>query len=114
MARAAAIQMVSGPDVEANLIEAERLIRRAADSGAELAVLPENLACVIAAGRAGEHASGRRSWGLSMIIDPWGDVLVSLESGPGVAVAELDPESVRERFPALSHRRLGTSGEGVS
>lgn len=44
MARAAAIQMVSGPDVEANLIEAERLIRQAAESGAELAVLPENFA----------------------------------------------------------------------
>ncbi|HYW03997.1 MAG TPA: carbon-nitrogen hydrolase family protein [Gammaproteobacteria bacterium] len=76
----------------------------------------ENLAYVIAAGQAGEHASGRRTWGHSMIIDPWGDVLVSLESGPGVAIAELEPETVRERrerFPSLSHRRLGTPGEGA-
>lgn len=46
MSRVAAIQMASGPNVNANLAEADRLIGRAADSGAELVVLPENFALI--------------------------------------------------------------------
>jgi predicted amidohydrolase len=44
MSRLAAIQMASGPNVNSNLLEADRLIARAADAGAELVVLPENFA----------------------------------------------------------------------
>ena len=44
-----------------------------------------------------------------MIIDPWGDILAELESGPGVAVADLDfnhVEGLRKSFPVLKHRKL--------
>lgn len=68
----------------------------------------ENLAYVVAAGQAGEHPNGRKTWGQSMIVDPWGIPLDSLEQSPGVAIADMDSErlqSIREHFPALEHRR---------
>ncbi len=69
----------------------------------------ENQCYVLAAGQWGEHADGRRTWGHSMIIDPWGEVLASLEEGEGVIVADADMDilrRVRESIPALQHRRL--------
>lgn len=69
----------------------------------------ENQCYVLAAGQGGRHQSGRRTFGHSMIIDPWGDTLALLPEGEGVITATLDPvrlHSVRTRLPALSHRIL--------
>ena len=69
----------------------------------------ENQCYVIASGQGGTHESGRRTYGHSMIIDPWGDILAVLPEGEGVLVAELNPTrlaSVRSRLPALQHRLL--------
>ena len=69
----------------------------------------ENQAFVIASAQGGLHENGRRTWGHTMIIDPWGGVLAMQAEGPGVVMAELDFEqlrSVREQLPSLQHRRL--------
>ncbi len=69
----------------------------------------ENQCYVLAAAQSGEHPGGRRTWGHSMIVDPWGRVLGCREQGEGVLVADLDRAElarVRERLPALTHRRL--------
>lgn len=69
----------------------------------------ENQCFVIAPGQAGEHVNGRRTWGHSLILDPWGETLALLEAGEGAAIAALPRErleDVRRSFPALTHRRL--------
>ncbi len=69
----------------------------------------ENLAYVLAPAQGGIHASGRRTYGDSMIVDPWGQVLSRVRTGPGLALAELDPAriaAVRHSLPALEHRTL--------
>ena len=69
----------------------------------------ENLSFVIAAAQWGRHASGRETYGDSMIVDYWGNVLARLPTGPGIVVAELDLQAQRDArrdFPALSHRVL--------
>ncbi len=69
----------------------------------------ENQAYVIASAQGGNHENGRRTWGHTMIIDPWGTVLSQQASGPGAVVCELDRqhlEAVRQQLPALQHRRL--------
>ncbi|MBC6402768.1 MAG: carbon-nitrogen hydrolase family protein [Hyphomonadaceae bacterium] len=62
---------------------------------------------VLAPAQGGEHADGRRTWGHSMIIDPWGHVVAHLEHDrPGFIFAELDLEKVgeaRRRIPAWQH-----------
>jgi deaminated glutathione amidase len=71
----------------------------------------ENQCYVIAAAQGGTHQNGRRTFGHSMVVDPWGVVLaVQAEEGEGVVLAELDPAriaSVRTQLPALEHRRIG-------
>lgn len=69
----------------------------------------ENLACVVAPAQGGTHENGRRTWGHSMVVDPWGTVLARQSEGPGVVLAELDATrlaSVRRQLPALEHRVL--------
>jgi predicted amidohydrolase len=70
----------------------------------------ENLCYVLASAQSGLHENGRETYGDSMIVDPWGQVLARVtEPGPGLAVANIDLEHQRElrtRFPALTHRRL--------
>ena len=69
----------------------------------------ENQCYVLAPAQGGRHPSGRVTWGHSLVIDPWGEVLACREEGPGVVVADLDPAriaSVRESLPALRHRCL--------
>ncbi|GAB1388526.1 MAG: hydrolase [Rubrivivax sp.] len=69
----------------------------------------ENQCYVLAAAQGGRHDNGRRTWGHSMVVDPWGEVLACCEEGPGLALAELEPEriaKVRAQLPALAHRRL--------
>jgi predicted amidohydrolase len=68
----------------------------------------ESLVYVVAAGQCGEHAGGRLTYGHSMIIGPWGEILAELAEGPGVACADLDMialAQLREKFPVLNHRR---------
>jgi predicted amidohydrolase len=70
----------------------------------------ENLAYVVAPAQGGLHENGRRTWGHSMVIDPWGVVLGQRDAdGAGVIQAELDPKrlaQVRQQLPALAHRVL--------
>jgi predicted amidohydrolase len=69
----------------------------------------ENQAFVLAAAQYGIHSPTRRSYGRSMIVDPWGTVLATVPDGEGFATAELDLESlerVRLQLPALRNRRL--------
>jgi predicted amidohydrolase len=68
----------------------------------------ENQCYVIAPAQGGLHENGRRTFGHSMIVDPWGEVLAMQPEGEGVVLADLDPEriaSVRRQLPALRHRR---------
>ena len=70
----------------------------------------ENQCYVIAPAQGGTHESGRRTWGHSLIVDPWGEVLAQRDEGEGVVAATLERErlvSVRAQLPALAHRRLG-------
>jgi len=69
----------------------------------------ENQAYVIAPAQGGLHENGRRTWGHTMIIDPWGEVLACLPEGEGLVLAELDRArlaQVRRQLPALQHCRL--------
>ena len=69
----------------------------------------ENQCYVIAAAQGGRHENGRSTWGHSMVVDPWGNVLAVLPEGAGVVLAELDLRrlaAVRLQLPALTHRRL--------
>lgn len=69
----------------------------------------ENLCYVLAAAQGGTHPSGRRTWGDSMVVDPWGAVLERLPEGPGVVSAEMDTSRIAElraSLPALEHRRF--------
>jgi nitrilase len=68
----------------------------------------ESLVYVVAAGQWGEHAGGRKTYGHSLILGPWGELLAELPTGPGVVCADLDIirlEELRQRFPTIQHRR---------
>lgn len=69
----------------------------------------ENQCYVLAAAQGGVHPGGRRTWGHSMLIDPWGEIIAQHADGPGVVIGDIDPEriaDVRSRLPALAHRML--------
>lgn len=69
----------------------------------------ENQCYVLAAAQGGKHANGRRTWGHSMLIDPWGEVIDCLPEGPGIAQGVIDLQriaDVRASLPALVHRVL--------
>lgn len=106
------------------------LFRRMLDEGAELFAVPsaftmrtgrahwevlvraravENLVYLVAAAQGGYHLNGRETYGDSMIVNPWGEVLDRLARGSGVVLAELDRryfEHTRMRFPSIQHRKL--------
>ncbi len=106
------------------------LYRRLVDDGAEILTVPaaftettgaahwgtliraravENQCYVLAAGQVGTHATGTASFGHSMIVSPWGEILAEVAGGAGVAVADIDRavlDDVRSRLPALRHRRV--------
>ena len=71
----------------------------------------ENLATVIAPNQAGHHASGRRTYGHSLICDSWGQITSEARSDANeIVIADIDrgrAARIREGFPCLSHRRLG-------
>ena len=69
----------------------------------------ENQAYVIASAQGGLHENGRQTWGQTMVVDPWGQILGQHATGAGVVVCDIDParlQSVRQQLPALQHRRL--------
>jgi len=69
----------------------------------------ENLSFVLAAAQGGTHPSGRRTWGQSLLVDPWGTVLAEQAQDPGVVMAELKAAHLaqcRSQLPALQHRLL--------
>ncbi|WP_096698265.1 carbon-nitrogen hydrolase family protein [Polaromonas sp. AER18D-145] len=66
----------------------------------------ENLAYVVAAAQGGAHDNGRRTWGQSLVVDPWGEVLGEQAQGPAVVLAEVSAarlRAVRLQLPALDH-----------
>ncbi len=70
----------------------------------------ENLCHVMAPAQGGLHTNGRRTFGHSMVIGPWGEVLARQGEGEGVVMARLDRQRqdiVRRQLPALAHRVLG-------
>lgn len=69
----------------------------------------ENQCYVLACGQGGTHASGRKTWGQSMLIDSWGEIVNQLANHEGVVIGEIDLQkikSVRSKLPALRHRCL--------
>ncbi|PJJ21515.1 nitrilase [Janthinobacterium sp. OK676] len=69
----------------------------------------ENQCYVLASAQGGLHPNGRRTWGHSMLIDPWGEVIAVLPEGEGVVSGEIDLvflAGVRESLPALTHRTM--------
>jgi nitrilase len=69
----------------------------------------ENQCYVLAAAQGGTHPNGRRTWGHSMLIDPWGAVKSVLAEGEGVVAGEIDlgyMQGVRDSLPALKHRTM--------
>ncbi len=68
----------------------------------------ENAAYVVAAAQSGLHQDGRSTFGHSLVVDPWGKVLLDMGEGQGVGFAEIDLEVVqkaRKQIPVLEHRR---------
>ncbi len=107
------------------------LYRKLTDMGAELFVVPsaftyitgrvhwevllraraiENLSYVVAANQGGDHQNSRRTYGHSMIVSPWGEVLKSMtDPKPGVIVSEVKLKELhakRDEFPSLAHRSM--------
>ncbi len=63
---------------------------------------------VVAAAQVGKHQDGRETYGHSLVVDPWGKVLLDMGEKPGLGFADFDPaqvEEVRSRLPAILHRR---------
>ena len=63
---------------------------------------------VIAAAQAGQHEDGRETYGHSMVVDPWGEVLTEMDGAPGLAFVDLTLDriaEVRRRIPVIEHRR---------
>jgi deaminated glutathione amidase len=100
-----------------------------ADEGAQLLVVPaaftvptgeahwhtllraraiENAAYVVAAAQRGHHQDGRNTFGHSLVVDPWGTVLLDMGEEQGVSFAKIDldlVEKARQQIPVLDHRR---------
>jgi len=73
----------------------------------------ENLAWVLAPAQGGKHQNGRETHGHSMIVDPWGKVVAERAAGPGVVMADIDPQfqtKMRKSLPALEHRVMRDRG----
>jgi predicted amidohydrolase len=69
----------------------------------------ENGAFVIAPAQGGHHANGRKTYGHSLIVSPWGEILAEAGTDPGIILAEIDPSlsvQARARIPSLLHDRV--------
>jgi nitrilase len=106
------------------------LFRRLREQGAEWVALPsaftwntgdahwhalvraraiENQLWMVGPGQGGYHSERRRTYGHSLVVDPWGRILTELGEGPGLVTAELAPDrltDIRTRMPVWEHRRL--------
>ncbi|HEV2100134.1 MAG TPA: carbon-nitrogen hydrolase family protein, partial [Stellaceae bacterium] len=113
-----------------------QLYRRLAQAGADFLAIPsaftvptgkahwhvllraraiENGCFVFAPAQWGEHAEGRRTFGHSLIVGPWGEVLADADDGVGIVSAQIDPARIaeaRRMVPSLGHDRPFTSPEG--
>ena len=70
----------------------------------------ENTCFVIAAAQCGKHHENRSSYGHSMVIDPWGEVLLDMGEEIGVGFVDIDVDRIQEirgRLPCLKHQKLG-------
>ncbi len=68
----------------------------------------ENACWLVAAAQTGKHEDGRSTYGHSLVVDPWGRVVLDMEKAPGLAIVDVDPaavDDVRTRVPVLAHRR---------
>ncbi len=78
----------------------------------------ENTCFVLAAAQGGKHENGRETYGHSLIVDPWGEIIAEGGTEPGVITALIDPAKVtdaRKRIPSLQHGRrfaLADPGKG--
>lgn len=83
----------------------------------------ENACYVIAPAQVGAHSNGRTTYGHSLVVDPWGEVVAERAAEPGVVFADIDAARVRQiraQLPSLAHRRpdvfdgvfAGVSGDG--
>jgi nitrilase len=69
----------------------------------------ENQCYILAAAQGGRHQTGRRTWGQTVLIDPWGEIKAELMEGEGIILGEIESDvlgTVREKLPALRHKRL--------
>ncbi len=69
----------------------------------------ENQCYVLAAAQGGHHENGRRTWGHSMIVSPWGEIIAQHAEGEGIVIGEIDGNylaTIRTQLPALQHRLL--------
>jgi len=69
----------------------------------------ENQCFIVAANQGGSHPNGRETWGQSMIVNPWGEIMSKLGKGEGIVVAHLDLtaiETTRQQMPMAQHRRF--------
>ena len=69
----------------------------------------ENQFYLIAACQGGQHTPTRRTWGGTMVVDPWGDILAKLDEGKGVICVDVDlsrVDQVRRKMPVLTNRRF--------
>jgi nitrilase len=72
----------------------------------------ENQCYVLASAQGGAHPGGRRTYGHSMLVDPWGRVVAMREEGEGIVVGDVDADliaDVRRKLPAHAHRRMDTA-----
>ena len=63
---------------------------------------------VVAAAQSGRHEDGRETYGHSMVVGPWGDILLDMGAEPGIGLVDIDLgdiDTVRSRLPAIAHRR---------
>jgi deaminated glutathione amidase len=68
----------------------------------------ENACYVVAAAQTGTHEDGRTTYGHSLVVDPWGEIILDMGTNTGLGFAEIDPTrvaDVRARIPVLEHRR---------
>lgn len=68
----------------------------------------ENASWVVAAAQSGAHEDGRKTYGHSLVVDPWGRIVLDMEAASGLGFAEIDlavVDDVRGRIPVLAHRR---------
>ncbi len=68
----------------------------------------ESASFVIAAAQCGDHEDGRRTYGHSMVIDPWGEILLDMGNELGLGICDIDMslvQQVKERIPVITHRR---------